>query len=667
MMTKLKKISAVFFLAALLGLPVYAQAQSAAPGTTGDKPKAATAADWLKEAEARQKAALEKGQGEKGGSYGVTDMAGDAISGTVSEIKNNANQIVQDLKDGNYGSAIANSVKGNIKIGLSAVGSIFKFIGNVKNVGQDVMFYDDPYTGERKSYIKTVFGGAQATQGVIDGCPPVPIQMIEDASCIFCPLFQVLYDAANEMATMSFEKLGGPMATVMLIGFGIFIAFKVLAHLSSLTKQDAPKFLGELLVQSFKVLIAFLLLMNSTQIYQYFISPVLGAGLEFGAAMLFENPTAFANCTSGINIANDTALLPITLYAKLDCFIRAIQAEIAVSQAIGSSLMCVGRNKGAMDIVGIWDFGMVFQGLIIWAFAVMLSLAFAFYLIDATVTLGLVGALMPFLIASWPFKLTNPYTKKGIDMFLNTFFVYVFMGIVVSINMQLIGQAMTNGQTTESVQTEGSSSTSTEASASGSPQGGGLTEIAKALSGDDIQTLKKLTDIGFGGFLILLCCCIFGFKFTQQATTLADKMASGGISGIGKNIGGMAAGGAAAVAKKATQPARQAVSNKANELTSRAGAAVGKKLGIGKHGGKTGDNKPAANNQGGGGGNQGGQSNNQNNNQNNNNQGGNNNHGGNQGGGNQSGSDTPNTRTNPNEGRDVAGGLDEARNGSGNS
>lgn len=595
MINNLKKITAVIFLAALLGLPVNAHAQSAAPGTTDSSNSGSATTDaWDKIREERDRKAFEAASGkETGGKYGVTDAWSDATNSAYGSIADAAGETIDNIKDLNITGAIGSAVKTGWNFGTAGIRSLFKFIGNTEMVGGKEMSYTDPYTGKVRKYIKTIWGTEEVAEdgANLKGCAPLPIKILNDASCVFCPLFKVLYDAANEMATLSFEKLGTPMASAMLVGFALFIAFKVLSHLSSLTKQDAPKFLGELLTQSFKVLLAFLFLTNAHQVYQYFIIPVLGAGLEFGAAMLFENPTAFASCTEGINIPNDTALLPVSLYAKLDCFIRAIQAEIAVSQAIGSSLMCVGRNAGT-NKWGIWDFGMVFQGLVIWVFAIMLSLAFAFYLIDATVTLGLVGALMPFLIACWPFKMTTSYSKKGLEMFLNTFFVFVFMGIVVSINMQLIGQAMTNGKTTESVQSEGTATASTASSSGGgdvSTSGGGLNELSKALSGDDIKTLKKLTDIGFGGFLILLCCCIFGFKFTSQATTLADKMAGGGISGIGNKIGGMAAGGAAAVAKKATQPARQAVSNKANDLTSRAGAAIGGKLGIGKHGGKTGD------------------------------------------------------------------------------
>lgn len=469
---------------------------------------------------------------------------------------------------------------------------------SIRESVDETLTYTDPTTGETTTYTKGEWGGKTEGEGALDGCNPVGMNVIEASDCIFCPLFGVLYGAANQMSELSFSTLGKAIAMVMLIGFGLYIAFKTLAHVSSLTKQDAPKFLGELLTMGFKVMICYILLTNSKQIYDYFITPVLGAGLEFGSALLFSNPTGFQECSDAISqldSTRDTALLPVSLFAKLDCFIRAIQKEIALTQAIGSSLMCVARHEAKSW--GIWDFGMMFQGLIIWGFALMLSLAFAFYLIDATVMLGIVGALMPFLIACWPFKWTTGYTKKGIEMFLNTFFTYVFMGIVVSVNMQLIGQALTGGQTAEMASTDsssGSSSSSSSSSVSSDVENGGLAEIQKALNDDDVKTLQKLTDIGFGGFLILLCCCIFGFKFTSQATTLAEKMSGGGGIGIGAQIGGMAAGGAATLAKKATQPARKAVVNKANELTNKAGNAIGKKLGLGRHGGKTGAKAGAA-------------------------------------------------------------------------
>mgnify|MGYP004714935705 CR=1 FL=1 len=185
--------------------------------------------------------------------------------------------------------------------------------------------------------------------------------------------------------------------------------------------------------------------------------------------------------------------------------------------------MCVARNAGKESIGPVrnvlWDFGMMFQGFAIWVMGWIISLAFAFYLIDATIQLGIIGALMPFLIACWPFKATRNYTSKGWGIFMNTFFVYVFMGLVVSINVELLGQGLTGSK-------------------------GGFDAIMKALNGNNVQELKELLDIGFAGFLVLVACCLFAFKLTGQASDLAGTMAGGGGPKIGANIGGLAYGAA---------------------------------------------------------------------------------------------------------------------------
>ena len=85
---------------------------------------------------------------------------------------------------------------------------------------------------------------------------------------------------------------------------------------------------------------------------------------------------------------------------------------------------------------------------------------------------------------------------------MNTFFVYVFMGLVVSINVELLGQGLTGSK-------------------------GGFDAIMKALNGNNVQELKELLDIGFAGFLVLVACCLFAFKLTGQASDLAGTMAGG--------------------------------------------------------------------------------------------------------------------------------------------
>ena len=213
---------------------------------------------------------------------------------------------------------------------------------------------------------------------------------------------------------------------------------------------------------------------------------------------------------------------------------------------------------------------MIFEGLIIWVFAWLLSLAFAFYLVDATVRLGIVGALMPFLIASWPFKVTSKYTTQGFTMFMNTFFTYVFMGLVVSINIQLMSESM-------------------------SGVSGGMKAVVNALNSNEVTTLKNLLDIGFAGFLILIASCIFGFKLTSQATELAGSMAGGGggssiapeIGGMGYNVAKAATLGTGKMAWQGTKLVGNAtgVTPKLRQARDKAVSALGKVFSFGRSGG----------------------------------------------------------------------------------
>lgn len=406
-----------------------------------------------------------------------------------------------------------NSMQSTIKAGQS----LYKYtvMGKAKD-GKPIILAEYYFIMEGDKF--------QSITGVTRGCVPLPAKLAESRSCIYCPLFKTIFNAAQSMSTKAYDKLAGPLANVMLIGFAIVIAFMVLKNVSSFTKQDAPKFITELLVNMFKVLVAYYMLKNANIVYGYIVGPVLKAGFEFGSSLLFAENKYLAACDVSKTLQNvSNGVMPAYLYTNLDCFIRAVQAEVAVPQSVGSSLMCVARNAGKESIGPVrnvlWDFGMMFQGFAIWVMGWIISLAFAFYLIDATIQLGIIGALMPFLIACWPFKATRNYTSKGWGIFMNTFFVYVFMGLVVSINVELLGQGLTGSK-------------------------GGFDAIMKALNGNNVQELKKLLDIGFAGFLVLVACCLFAFKLTGQASDLAGTMAGGGGPKIGANIGGLAYGAA---------------------------------------------------------------------------------------------------------------------------
>lgn len=403
------------------------------------------------------------------------------------------------------------------------------------------------------------------------GCEVLPVKLYNMRKCFFCPLFSVVFTAAEKMPYISFKKLATSFATLIALGLAIWIAVQTLTHVSSLTKQDAPKFLAGLIKQSYKFLIAFLLLQNGSHIFHYAVNPVLQAGIKFGSQFLEHNYASndtkieiqkeIDNRASrvdayGYYISDDSEK---QLYKELDGYVSDIQREIAFMQAVGSSLICTG-NRAMFHQTNSEKFSdgfkMMLQGLVFAVFGFLLSIAFAFYIIDAVVQLGIVGALMPFLIASWPFKVTSQYAGTGFKMLLNSAFIFVFIGLTVEINMQLINAALTNNVSgKQEIQTSNAEDIKM----------GSLQKIAVAINEQNSDELLRLTDISTVGFLILILCCIFGFKFMGQVSSLAGQFSSGGIKPTAPSIATMGASAALSGAKKITKPVREAVGRKAED------------------------------------------------------------------------------------------------------
>ncbi len=407
------------------------------------------------------------------------------------------------------------------------------------------------------------------------GCEVLPVKLYNGRKCFFCPLFTIMYKVAGDITEISFNSLGAAFALVLALGMAIWVAVQTLSHVSSLTKQDAPKFLTGLIKQSYKVLIAFLLLQYSSQIFTYGVVPVLKAGLDFGDALLDERYTAIETdvglsdmdkmeeknpgIIKRVSTLTSTAYYNGDLYLKLDNFVVTLQRNIAFMQGVGSSLICIGTNalmlKGN-DISFRDGFVMTIQGVLLAGFGFLLAIAFAFYLVDAVVQMGIVGALMPFLIACWPFKLTSKYANTGWSMLLNSAFVFALSGLVLSVSLNLIDAAL-NFTATEA-QTE-----TYDASANGEDDikavnVGGLYNIAQAINSQNEAELARLTDMSTVSFLILLFCCIFGFKFLGRAGDLAGKFASGALKPIAPSIATMGGSAAKSFALKATQATREA-------------------------------------------------------------------------------------------------------------
>jgi hypothetical protein len=389
-----------------------------------------------------------------------------------------------------------------------------------------------------------------------------------------------IFAAADNIAIVSQEALAYSFAVVIALGLLIWIAMKTVSFVSSMTKQDAAKYITELIKQSYKFVIIFVILSNYSAAFDIIVRPLLRAGLSFGESFVsvqsvkerykeyYSNSKSdqpeisiLVNNRNDVNFPIDYAknvdnkFFDFETYVAMENFAYNVNLNYSYLQTVGSSLFCLGWRY-AIGRTGEFELGLGFSCMIyggmLAAFGFLLCMAFIFYLLDAVVQLGIVGGLLPFLIASWPFKITSKYTSTGFKMFLNSVFTFMMMGFVVKVTILLIDNAI------------GGSSGATDKTSSG------LTEIAKAVDTVNTDVLRSTVNVISIGFCVFIFANLMGFLLLSKVAELTNKFASGGMKGSATSLATMAASTAKGAVNKLAAPTTKAIGEHSRNFTRKA-------------------------------------------------------------------------------------------------
>ena len=450
---------------------------------------------------------------------------------------------------------------------LALFGAVTRERGEI----DDVCFNAKSATSYATKYCIKAIGGTVAVYSANNKnkakCEVVPVRWYNNKECAFCPMLGVIFAAADQMTLISRDAFVIPFSLIIVVGLALWIAVKTLSFVSSLTKQDAAKYITELLRQSYKFLIAFLLLINYDNVFTYIINPLLNAGIEFGNKFVdvdvedwkdrfgVSTPQEMSDPPADYQRNINNEYYTVGTYKNMEHLAYNVNKSFALLQTIGQSLICLGWKYMSLQIANDgWHFGLGFNciiyGLFFAGFGFLLCLAFIFYLLDAVVQLGIVGALLPFLIASWPFKITSKYTSTGFKMLLNSIFTFMMMGIVANLCIELINESFKSGG--EDADSKGLSS-------------GGLAALVTALDTIDTESLKEMVNVFSLAFLLFVFANILGFLVVGRITELVDKFASGGMKPVAPSIATMGASTVKGMATKLAAPTVEAVNDWAEE------------------------------------------------------------------------------------------------------
>ena len=337
--------------------------------------------------------------------------------------------------------------------------------------------------------------------------------MPDNDTCYFCPLFKVIFNTASTLAQKSYNALKDGVANLVLIGFALWIALFVFRHVSSLEVKKPSKMIQELLIQSFRVLVVFLILkLSYFQVLNLTLGPVFNTGMAYA-----QQISGTKECNTGApymqgisgytTTPGDGGALPASMGQNVVCSIKSMQDNVYKLIAYGNQCRCFGWHIKPWVRHLIPNFAFILTGWLLKLGGLILLLAFPWCLVDCLLNMAIAAALLPAAIGAWAFKITAQYLKKIWDIFLNAVFQFVFLSVILSIIMVIVGQFV------------------------------GRLELYAT----DFDTIiNPITGLAFWGVNAarLLLVCLLGWVFLDQGKSLAKNFASAPSVSVGGKTGG---------------------------------------------------------------------------------------------------------------------------------
>ena len=343
-------------------------------------------------------------------------------------------------------------------------------------------------------------------------------------TCPTCELLAIIAAAAQSISKGAFDAVANDLISLIGIGFLIYIAYITLITIASPEAQKISKYLTTILIQGFKVAITILVLQNPTVLYKEVLGPILDGSVDFSTSLM--STTAGTAASQGGKYASkfdgQNEYLDAKTLQNLVGVADSLNREATMMPAIGRALICRSFDpKGTLQKIAAkfvpfpYRFSMWVEGVILLVFGYLILLALVAYMLDCMVELGLVCAIMAFCVACWPFKMTSNYTKVGWNMFLNVFFNFIMMGVIVTAIVNISAQVVSGGISKE--------------------------EFEVLVNGDNVDALAEQMSIGGLQMLVVFVCSMMCLKLPKEIGRLANKFAGGAQISIGAEMAGAAA------------------------------------------------------------------------------------------------------------------------------
>jgi len=384
-----------------------------------------------------------------------------------------------------------------------------------------------------KGRLYALFAFVMLLCGCGEECPTIQMYMEagRGSNCLLCTLFNTMADTAVKAANSSWGAMAQPLSQVVLVITAVYIALYTLKPLSSLGKQDVADYMTSdrkgVLPLLFKATIIFALLdgfggVDKQWFVRYILNPILQSGIEIGVKVSDFNGSGgakfnvmeFIHDLFGLNFGSSQPAWAET-FEQLKETVRSFNDDVYHMIALGQSMICNATHGKVWD----WYHLMLLYGFIYFIFGWIMLAGAGLYMIDVGITLGIAAIILPVGIASAISDWSISYTKNLWNQFLQVFFSFIILGIIVNLSVELVyhcaGMAVT-------------------------PDTNGNTfNLQAALDANDAKSLSEYL-WSSGSILLTILCFALIVQLMDQMKGLADKLSGGagfaGASQVGKDV-----------------------------------------------------------------------------------------------------------------------------------
>lgn len=260
------------------------------------------------------------------------------------------------------------------------------------------------------------------------------------------------YMALGKASIYMYNKLSNGAFTVMMIAFAVWLSYKVLLHVGSVTEEN----IGELWQSVFRQLFLCVfcgILASSPEMILFtlntFVFPIYNTFLELGSMMLAgaSEADAFIDLTQDSidGFYNKDPVLIDTTYSGLcrpDGFDKVTMMGFPeqpkeMMQCIICSVdqrVAAGKRAALMTLSKA-GFLAVLLGIIMWIVFTIVQIGFVFYLIDSIFKMAIMSSLASLFIMACAFKVTRQWAKRAFIIVISSSAYVCFLAILMGTAM----------------------------------------------------------------------------------------------------------------------------------------------------------------------------------------------------------------------------------------